>query len=268
VPSERLEKYHGLGNDFLVLVDLDGRRPVDAAWARAVCDRHLGVGADGLVRVVARPEEPRYVMELFNADGGRAEMSGNGIRCLARALADLGVEDRVQFDIATEGGVRTVTLADDGSVRVDMGVARLLPAPRPGADDRRDRRDRREAAVDMGNPHVVVEVADPAPLDLDAEAERWGGDTNVEVVAAGPGADELTMRVFERGVGETQACGTGACAAAFVARSWSLVGDRVVVHQPGGSLSVDLSGTSVVLAGPATRVASVELAEELVPAWR
>ncbi len=237
-----LEKYHGLGNDFLVLLDLDGVHPVDGATARALCDRHRGVGADGLIRVTEGP-----TMELYNADGSRAEMSGNGIRCLALALVDAGLATGPEITIATDAGPRRVVIGAGGEMSVDMGVATVEPGPGQAL------------LVDMGNPHAVVEVQDPYDADLGWEARRLGLDVNLELVAAGPGLDELTMRVWERGVGETLACGTGACAAAVAGHKWGMVGERVTVHQPGGAVLVDLAGPQIVLTGPATWVASVEV---------
>jgi diaminopimelate epimerase len=237
----RLVKYHGLGNDFLILLDLDGRRPVDGTVARAVCDRHRGAGADGLIRAAPGPR-----MELFNADGSRAETSGNGLRCLARALGDAGLLGKPEVTIATDAGPRRAWLRDDGQVTVEMGT--------PTVDGE---------AVNLGNPHVVVQVADPAGTDLARTAAAHPG-VNVEVFAPGPGPDEVTMRVWERGVGETTACGSGACAVAAVAHRRGLIsGDRVTVHQPGGDVVVDLSDGAVVLTGPAEYVCDVEF-----PQWR
>jgi diaminopimelate epimerase len=240
-----LEKYHGLGNDFLVLLDLDGRHAVDGATARALCDRHTGVGADGLVRVTAGTGPHRYGMELYNADGGRAEMSGNGIRCLALALVDAGLEAGPEITIQTDAGPRRVVVVDRSTISVDMGVATVEPGPGQAL------------LVGMGNPHAVVEVQDPDDVDLGREARRFGGDLNLEVVAPGPGPDELTMRVWERGVGETRACGTGACAAAVAGHKWGMVGERVTVHQPAGAVEDDQSGDQIVLTGPATWICSV-----------
>ncbi len=244
----KLEKYHGLGNDFLVLLDLDDRHPVDGATARALCDRHTGVVADGLIRATAGRAPSTYVMELYNADGGRAEMSGNGIRCLALALVDAGHESGPEIAITTDAGPRTVRVADGPTaISVDMGVATTEPGPG------------QSLLVDMGNPHLVVEVQDPYDADLGREARRLGTDVNLELVAEGPGPDELTMRVWERGVGETQACGTGACAAAVAAHRWGIVGHLVTVHQPGGAVQVGLGDDRIVLTGPATWVATVDL---------
>ena len=226
-------KYHGLGNDFLILLDADGTQPFDADLARAVCDRHRGIGADGLIRMTAGPR-----MELFNADGGRAETSGNGLRCSARAVVDAGWVAGPDFTITTDSGPRPVTLLGDGNVRVDMGRVRV-----------------EGEHVDVGNPHRVVLVDDLAGVDGSGPPWRSGHagqpDLNLEFVVPGPGPDEITMRVFERGVGETQACGSGACAAAAVAHEKGLVGTRVTVHQPGGDAIVDIDGDAIALTGPA-----------------
>ncbi len=248
----RLEKYEALGNDFLVVVD----HPVDADLARAVCDRHRGAGADGLIRVVGGDGEGDVAMELWNADGSRAETSGNGLRCLARAVVDAGLVAGPEMVIATDAGPRRATLHSDGLVSVEMGAVRVVDGNRDPFDD-----PRWLGFVDAGNPHVVLGVDDPAKEDLEQDGPAWEGaydGVNVEYVAAGPGADELTMRVWERGVGETTACGSGACAAAVVARREGTVGDRVTVHQPGGDVVVDLSGPTVLLTGPARFVCTVE----------
>ncbi len=249
----RLEKYHGLGNDFLVLLDVDGRHAIGAEEVRALCDRHRGVGADGVIRVTAGP-----TMELYNADGGRAETSGNGIRCLARAVVDAGIVVGPNFSVTTDAGVRDVRVGDDGTVSVDMGVATFEDA----ADSDVGPGVLRAAHVDIGNPHLVLLVDGPPTTEVTraAASRAAAGKVNVEVVTVGPEAGRLTMRVWERGVGETQACGTGACAAAAAARAWGLADEHVVVHQPGGDLRVNLTGETVVLTGPAVRVCSVEVA--------
>jgi len=280
----RLTKHQGAGNDFLVVVDPDDRVRLDGGQVRALCDRHFGVGADGVIRVgrgQSRPggAEADLWMELRNADGGSAEMSGNGIRCLAQAAVDAGLVAPGRFTVATLAGVRTVTYVPGDRpgtawASVDMGPVRLGPevpglvGPGPGgwgsggvveAHTARARR------VDVGNPHLVLFGPDD-PDDLAVttigprlEAGTPGG-VNVEFIAPGPGPDELRFRVWERGVGETLACGTGSCAAAGAARSWGLVGDRVLVHNHGGTLEVRLGATDddpAVLAGPTQRVAEV-----------
>ena len=246
----RLEKYHGLGNDFLVLLDLGDRCKVDASAVRALCDRHRGVGADGVIRVTLGPERPserevRPTMELFNADGSRAEMSGNGIRCLAMAMVDAGLSG-AEMVVHTDAGDRHVTVDDDGWASVDMGMAKIDP------------KDVGVAFVDMGNPHTVVEVEDLTKLNVARRAAEWQG-RNVEFVVIGPGTDHLSLRVWERGVGETLACGTGACAAAAAAFVWGKVGRHVTVKQPGGNATVRLEGDTIILSGPADHIATVEV---------
>ena len=255
----RLRKYHGLGNDFLLLLDPDGRQPFDGALARAVCDRHRGAGADGLIRVTAGP-----TMELYNADGGRAEISGNGLRCVARAVMDAGMEAGPEFVVTTDAGPRRAWVLEDGGIKVDMGQALVGPPVRAPWDEIDMGW---STLVNVGNPHVVLEVPDPAKADL-AHVEgvqlMYPGGINVELVAVGPGADELTMRVWERGVGETMACGSGACAAAAAAHVQGVVGPRVTVHQPGGDVLVEIEpgdgakGPAVTLTGPAEYVCDVE----------
>ncbi|MHB8669934.1 MAG: diaminopimelate epimerase [Acidimicrobiales bacterium] len=264
----RFEKYHGLGNDFLVLLDLEDRHPVDPSRAAALCERRTGVGADGLIRATAAPAGAvgDVCMELFNADGSRAEMSGNGIRCLAFALVDAGLypgrgEDRVR--VLTDGGLRTVVVhRPDGTASVEMGAVKVLDtSPAEAIEVERVRGVRRLAAVEVGNPHLVVLLdGQPSLLALAEGPTPIRPERNVELMVLGPAPDEITMRVWERGVGETLACGTGACAVAAAASHWGLAGRRVVVHQGGGAATVELAGDdTAVLTGPAVHVATVEV---------
>jgi diaminopimelate epimerase len=261
-----LSKHEGAGNDFLVAVDPGGRVQCTAALARHLCDRHRGIGADGLIRIGPGRDGADLSMELRNADGGEAEMSGNGMRCLAQAAVEAGLVDGSHFSVATLAGVRTVTYrpadgAGPARASVDMGAVRLgeeIHGHGEGAGHR-------ARLVDAGNPHLVLfGPEDPgtlavAEIGAAAQAEYPGG-INVEFVAPGGRPDELALRVFERGVGETLACGTGSCAAALAARSWGLVGDRVSVRNPGGTLDVRLGvgdDDPVVLAGPVRRIADI-----------
>jgi len=267
----RLTKLHGLGNDFLVLLDPDGDRPITAGLARALCDRHLGVGADGVIRATrAVPEGSgaRITFELRNADGSEAEMSGNGMRCLAQAAAEAGL---VPFDevfvVSTPAGARGVTVRRDGPGRawvgVDMGRARL------DGDAERCNAGHGLLRVDMGNPHLVVLGPDPATVavgELGPELERSvPGGQNVEFVTLGPGPDEVTIRVWERGVGETLACGTGAAAAAVALHHWGRVGSKVTVHQPGGDALVEIGEGGVVLSGPSMLIARCDVEVPVLP---
>jgi diaminopimelate epimerase len=259
----RLTKHHGLGNDFLVLLDLDGRQPIDEDIAAAVCDRHRGVGADGLIRVT-RSGGDRVGMELRNEDGSRAEMSGNGISCLAQAAVRAGLAGGGVIEVDTDAGLRTVTVVDaEAPHRHRMRVAMGEPAIGPDLPEWVDEQILRAVAIDMGNPHVVLHVADPDEVpDLVDVGRRINeatpGGTNVELLWPGA-AGELRMLVYERGVGPTQACGTGAVAAAAAARRWELAPATATVHQPGGPAVVELGEGGVAhLTVPVVAVAAVE----------
>lgn len=265
----RLTKFHGLGNDFLVAHWLDHVEPgrpaltPDPEVARALCARHTGVGADGLIYALPPGGGDADVhMVLLNADGSEAEISGNGIRCLAQAV--LRREGRGEGDVLVEtaGGLRqlrTVKGDVDGELwtQVDMGEPTDGPTPSAAAQEFPAQQ---RATVDIGNPHVVFLVDDPDAVDLTAvgpEIERsFPAGINVHVVA--PASDEdLELRVWERGVGITQACGSGAVAATVAAHRWGAVGPHVNVHMPGGVAIVDVDGPRALLTGPSTFVAEV-----------
>ena len=278
----RLTKHHGLGNDFLVVLDPDASHPLDADLARALCDRHTGVGADGILRATpAAPGGPaRARMELRNADGSRAETSGNGIRCLAQALllgGWPGAAGATEVAIETDAGLRTVTVHDrvDGvthDLSVAMGAARVEGA----APEWTGGGVSQALLVDMGNPHLVLDLSagaagDDGPGDDESEVDlvtlgeavnaKVAGGANVHLLTttAAPG---IAVRTYERGVGPTLACGTGACASAVAARRWGMAGDRVAVDMPGGRAEVTLGATNrdpAVLRGPAVFVAEIEL---------
>jgi len=265
-----LAKYEGLGNDFLVLVDPEGRWPLDAELARYACDRHLGFGADGMVRAGPPPagSVDEMTFELRNADGSEAEMSGNGLRCLAHAAIDSGAvlaRPGDSFGVLTPVGRREVHVRDlnDGWMwaSAEMGEAKVM------GPDERCNVGHGQMVVDVGNPHLVVLGRDPRTIDVPAlgpalsrELGEQTGGINVEFVALGPGPDEVTMRVWERGVGETLACGTGSVAAAAALHHWGRVGAKVTVNQPGGAAEVELRPDGVaVLSGPSRRVGSCRL---------
>lgn len=274
----RLSKHHGLGNDFLVVLDARNDEPVvDADLARWVCDRRRGIGADGLIHG-ARPTEQQMadgvdvVMHLFNSDGSSAEISGNGIRCLAQAVARERGETDTTVRVATDTGVRTlvVSATDDPAtcqVRVEMGPLRPGPTV-PGPVEELFRG--RHGTVDIGNPHLVVLVDDPASVDLATEGAwleaQFPDGVNVEYVAVRDVGASIELRVWERGAGITEACGSGACAAAHLASRWGLVGDRVHVAMPGGVAEVELLDGEAVLIGPSVLVADVDLVAEGVRA--
>jgi len=260
--SLRLAKYQGAGNDFLVLVDLDDRTSLDPPTVRALCDRRFGVGADGVIRILAGDGGADLTMDLTNADGGTAEMSGNGIRCLAQAAVAAGLVQPPTFAVRTLGGVRTVAYREGTGggpawASVDMGPARLGPERTPAFAERRAR------LVDMGNPHLVLLGEDPSGIEVTELGTKLQAEfpegVNVEFIALGPEPDALTLRVWERGVGETLACGTGTAASAAAAHDWGLVGSTVDVHNPGGTLRVELGDETVVLSGPVAFVADIQV---------
>jgi diaminopimelate epimerase len=266
-----LTKHHGLGNDFLVVFHPGLPEPELGAWARALCDRRRGVGADGLL---IGESAPGYAAQMFlyNADGSRAEMSGNGIRCFAQALAmRRGGDDSPDLTdqlILTDAGDRLVQLQptehpDTLLASVDMGAVDALAAP-TGWDALGCHPDRPVAHLGVGNPHSVVGVDDVAVVDLAALGAKVPG-VNLEIVAPGNAQHEVRMRVHERGVGITDACGTGAAATAFAAARWGLATPRdgkLTVVMDGGSATVTLDAPApgrVTLTGPATYVASVTI---------
>ena len=260
----QLTKHHGLGNDFLVT--FDPGVPDLPSLARRLCDRHHGIGADGLL---VGEVTPGYAarMVLFNADGSRAEMSGNGIRCFAQALARRDGDLRPKC-ILTDAGDRLVTLhpTDDPDVidaAVDMGAVSSIDAPSNWHRVRSDPM-RPVSHLSVGNPHAVVAVDDVAAVDLLALGAIVP-DINLELVEAGPEPDAITMRVHERGAGITEACGTGACASAWAAASWGMVAaglEEITVHMDGGDAKVRLNAPHagrVTLIGPAVFIGSIEV---------
>ena len=265
-----LSKHHGLGNDFLVIniaqADATFRWP---ELAQRWCDRRFGVGADGLLLLEIKAGN-RLGMVLYNADGSRAEMSGNGIRCLVQAahreISGPGGKPAT-YTVDTDAGERVVSVesewvGEELYISVDMGRVSDLPEPSNwstlGCNP-----DRPVRHVSMGNPHSVVGVDDVAVVDL-AELGQKVPQVNLEIIEPGPEPHAITMRVHERGAGITMACGTGACAAAEAAVAWGLVPastPEVIVHMDGGDakVRVDSSTRAVTLIGPAVLVASISV---------
>jgi len=272
LPAVRMTKHHGLGNDFLVIFEEDA--PGGAHWAdlaRRWCHRRTGIGADGLLVARAGDASPDsgvdVLMRLHNADGSEAEMSGNGIRCLVQAWSRRMERIEGRVVVGTAAGPRAVQYAPGPSTdtivaSVDMGPVVEIDEPDTwlavGADPLRP-----VVHVTLGNPHTVVAVDDLDAIDL-ASLGRLLADVNLEVIAAGPERDAITMRVHERGVGITEACGTGACAAAWAAAAWGMVTratTEITVHMAGGDAKVRLGQPSrgrVTLVGPATFVATIQ----------
>ena len=267
-------KHEGAGNDFIVVLDPEDTLRLSAAQVRLLCDRRRGVGADGIIVVGPGVQGCDLSMELRNADGGVAEMSGNGIRCLAQAAVDGGMVSPPRFTVATAAGVRTVDFVageSPGGARasVDMGPVTL------GPDQPQDCADRKARTADVGNPHLVLLGPEVAGVDIAALGPQmqfvFAGGINVEWIcrAADGEGEYLDLRVWERGVGETLACGTGSVAAAAAARAWGVVAPNgpVRVHNPGGMLEVTLGaqpGDPAILAGPVRKVADIHIAPGLL----
>ncbi|MCE2531849.1 MAG: diaminopimelate epimerase [Acidimicrobiia bacterium] len=296
-----LTKHHVFGNDFLVRIEGDDG-PCPAGWVRGICDRNGGIGADGIMwaRVPggsgeaaspgsgSRQDPLRAEMRLYNADGGEAEVSGNGLACLAQAMTLCAGRDETEVLIATAAGERRVTIgntrfadADDagdgfGRIRswagIDLGQATedteqtrraeaTLAALAPGY--------RRAGWVSVGNPHVVALLEDAAALDaLPLEAagaalQDCFEPVNFEAVAVAD-SSHVRMRVFERGVGITSACGSGAAAVAWQLHRWGLVEQTVEVEMPGGTAEVSV-GSGAEVRVPVIYVADVEAPEPAAP---
>jgi diaminopimelate epimerase len=249
-----LQKWHGAGNDFLVDVQEQGS---DLWWTpervRAVCDRATGVGADGLL---VASVGAGVAMTIFNADGSLAEMSGNGARCLAAAVRRATRATWDELEVATAAGPKTVRLTMEngsGYGSVSMGEVTFADAP-----------DGALGVAYVGNPHVVVaddlSWSDAQREEMAAKFAAQVGGANVEFLTVdGPGT--LRIRVVERGVGWTRACGTGACAVAALARRDGFGANSTTVESSGGTLRVDLDGDQATLSGPVQFVANVEWLE-------
>ncbi|MHB0975989.1 MAG: diaminopimelate epimerase [Candidatus Aquicultorales bacterium] len=269
-------KYQGLGNDFLIIGGLDGLN-VDPPSVAALCDRRFGIGADGLI-IVRTSGVADFKMDFFNADGSVAEMCGNGIRCFAKYLYDHGLTSQTTIAVETGAGVNTVDLVLHGEevigAAVDMGAPRLEAASIPVRADLGERnevllhisgRPTPGVCVSMGNPHCVVFVDDleKAPVLTEGPVIEtnplFPNKTNVEFARV-VSPTEIDLRVWERGVGETLACGTGACATAVAANLNGLTSRAVSINLPGGRLSIDWRDDDrVIMTGPAVEVFTGEI---------
>jgi diaminopimelate epimerase len=271
-------KMHGLGNDF-ILIDGKGLRDDEfPALSRRLCDRHRGIGADGLILLL--PSERGITrMRLFNSDGSEAEMCGNGIRCLAKYVHDSGIAKERDFIIETKAGLMEVQVTSGDTikshVKVLMGSPRLLRRDIPLSGPRDERfinerivaggREYMATCLNVGNPHCVMFVQDFKGLDLKREGSEiehlplFPEKTNVEFVRA-RSASALEVKVWERGAGETMACGTGACAALVAAHLNGISGRTAEVELPGGSLSISWrEDGKILMEGPAEKVFAGEI---------
>jgi diaminopimelate epimerase len=266
-------KYHGLGNDFILVDNRQQPEPlITPEQAIVWCDRHFGIGADGVIFALPGQEGTDYTMRIFNSDGSEPEMCGNGIRCLARFIADLeGDSAKGVYQIHTLAGV-IIPKLEAGQVTVDMGQPRLLAAEIPttlAAADQQVVNQAIEAAdaswqvtcVNMGNPHCITFVPDVAAIPLAAIGPQFEhhpafpqriNTEFIEVVRR----DYLKMRVWERGAGITLACGTGACAALAAGVLNGLCDRRATVELPGGCLKIEWSEIDqrLYMTGPAQLV--------------
>lgn len=262
-------KMHGLGNDFMVVGRADATWP-DPRTVRRLADRRTGVGFDQLMLVLPAPDARHHAAyRIFNADGSEARQCGNGARCVARWVAERDTLGSGEIRLASPAGTVRARLLDDGRVEIDMGIPAFEPADVPLRAAQRTPVYRRHAAgrqvefgaVSMGNPHAVLDVANvhDAPVGILGPALETHSDfperTNVgfmQVLHRG----RLRLRVHERGVGETRACGTGACAAVAIGRSWGLLDEAVTVELPGGELELRWAGegAAVWMTGEAIRV--------------
>lgn len=280
-------KYHGLGNDFVLIDNRDDDAPVlTPAQSIEVCDRHTGVGADGVIFLLP-PSDPTYdfSMRLYNSDGSEPEMCGNGIRCLGRFASDLGVRPLVpnKYTVHTLGGPMVLELLPNSDVKVDMGapittsseaIPTKLNVPTDTLRNVADR-DWTMCCVSMGNPHAITFIDDDQlfhQLDRDLEVvgpkfehhPAFPHRTNTEFIRM-ISPTECDMLVWERGAGRTRACGTGACAVvvAAVLTGRAKKDTEVVVHLPGGDLTIEWSSTTgnVFMTGPAELVFAGKLSK-------
>jgi diaminopimelate epimerase len=256
----RFTKMHGVGNDFIILAPEEVAGRDLPGLARQVCDRHFGVGADGIL-IPAPSEVADLKMVYLNSDGSPSDMCGNGIRCLARYAKDRGLVEGAALTLEAGAGVKKVVLSGDGSSRVDMGA--------PGFGSEVELHGFRFLRVSMGNPHAVaflgsegeVEALDLKEIGPPVESDPlFPEKTNVEFVYV-RGENEVRMRIWERGAGETLASGSGSCAAAVAAVRLGLVRSPVRVRLDGGLVAVEWAGEgeSVYMTGPAEYVCEGEL---------
>lgn len=269
----KFTKMHGLGNDYVYVNCFEEKIDNPPAVARFVSDRHFGIGSDGLI-MINPSKTADFEMEMYNADGSRGEMCGNGIRCVAKYVYDYGLTDKTQISVETLGGIKYLDLTVEdvkvSLVKVDMGKPKLEADLIPIISEREqvidepievDGKEYHMTGVSMGNPHAVIYVDDVKGLDLEKigpkfeNHERFPKRINTEFVHC---IDRQTveMRVWERGSGETLACGTGACAVAVSSILNNLTDTQVTVKLLGGDLQIewDREKDRVFMTGPATVV--------------
>lgn len=266
----KFTKMHGLGNDFMVVDGVTQKIYFSPELIRRLADRHFGVGFDQLL-LVEPPYNPDldFHYRIFNADGSEVQMCGNGARCFVRFVVEHGLTRKHDIHVSTMAGVLRLKLNDDGSVLVNMGHPVFEPERIPFRADKQaavyaleaDGRTFEVGAVSMGNPHVVTEVDNVDTFDVAHYGPLFEKHALFpEHVNAGffqkISEHEIKLRVYERGAGETLACGSGACAAAVVGITQGKLKSPVSVHLPGGTLKISYGGpgTAVMMSGPAVTV--------------
>ena len=274
----KFAKMHGLGNDFMVVDAISQVFTPDADTVRHLADRHFGVGFDQLLLVEAPTrDDVLFRYRIFNADGSEVQNCGNGARCFARFVYDGGLTTQREIPVETAAGKLVLHIEDDGWVRVNMGIPRFAPDTLPFDVPTEQARYALEVlgqtveigAVSLGNPHAILRVSavEEAPVEtLGPAIERHEAFPERVNVGFAEVVDEhhVKLRVYERGAGETLACGTGATAAMVVLRRWGVVADTVTVSLPGGDLRIHWSGASeepVWMSGPAEWVFTGELCD-------
>jgi len=263
-------KMHGLGNDFVVIDAINQNISLDSEIAQRLADRHRGVGCDQIL-IIEAPRNPDtdFFYRIFNADGSEVAQCGNGARCFARFVRDKGLTGLDTIRVETIAGRMTLKIETDDQITVNMGVPRFAPADIPLNRDSRaytyhidiDGQSIEFGAVSLGNPHAVIRVddIDSAPVSTVGSVLESHNDfperANIGFVQV-PSQDQLILRVYERGSGETEACGSGACAAMIIARQQGWVNDSVTVKLRGGILRISWKGEGepVWMTGPATHV--------------
>ena len=271
----RFTKMHGLGNDFVVFDGINQTVTLTPEQCRHIADRHFGVGCDQIL-LVEKPtrDDVDFRYRIFNADGGEVEQCGNGARCFVRFVHDHGLTDKTSIRVETASGIIEPRLLDNGQVTVNMGVPRFVPADIPFAAEAEAMSYALKvgqhvihiAALSMGNPHAVLKVndLDNAPVDILGPAieshARFPQRVNAGFMQVLTPHD-IRLRVYERGAGETLACGTGACAAAVAGMRQDWLKSPVSVHTRGGDLIIEWAGKDqpVFMTGPAETVFEGEL---------
>jgi diaminopimelate epimerase len=270
-------KYHGLGNDFILIDNRHSTKPLlTPKQAEKLCDRHFGIGADGVIFALPGEDNNDYTMRIFNSDGSEPEMCGNGIRCLAQFITELEGNQEIgkSYSIKTGAGIIKPKIQENGQITVDMGSPELLAQNIPTTLGKKDEKvinypltvanqDWQVTCVSMGNPHCLVFVEDVEGIDLSKIGPEFEHHsvfpqrTNTEFIQI-IRKDYLKMRVWERGAGITLACGTGACATVVAGVLTEKCHRLCTVELPGGCLTIEWSNTNnhLYMTGPAKKVFS------------